>query len=274
MGAVPAIDIRTREAAQPRETLLEFDKVSIELGGRQILSPTSLAIARGEFVCIIGPSGCGKTTLLRAAAGFVRPTGGAVQRAGRLVDGPSREAAFVFQDYGRALLPWRTVEGNISLALEAAKVPTAERPARIREVLQTVGLAQHAQKFPAQLSGGMQQRVQIARCLAQRPQLMMMDEPFGALDAMTRESLQDELARLVREQGLTVLFVTHDLEEAIYLGDRVVALRANPGAQRPSLARVIDVSIARPREQLTTKEHPEFLRLRRELYGYLGHDHA
>jgi NitT/TauT family transport system ATP-binding protein len=274
MGAVPAIDIRTREAAQPRETLLEFDKVCIELGGRQILSPTSLAIARGEFTCIIGLSGCGKTTLLRAAAGFVRPSGGAVQRAGRLVDGPSREVAFVFQDYGRALLPWRTVEGNISLALEAAKVPAAERPARIREVLQTVGLAQHGQKFPTQLSGGMQQRVQIARCLAQRPQLVMMDEPFGALDAMTRESLQDELARLVREQGLTVLFVTHDLEEAIYLGDRVVALRANPGAQRPSLARVIDVSIPRPREQLTTKEHPEFLRLRRELYGFLGHDHA
>ena len=120
----------------------------------------------------------------------------------------------------------------------------------------------------------MQQRVQIARCLAQQPELLMMDEPFGALDAMTRESLQDELARLVREQGLTVLFVTHDLEEALYLGDRVIALRADPGPGRPSLARAIDVPIARPREQLATREHPEFLRLRRELYGYLGHGHA
>ena len=120
----------------------------------------------------------------------------------------------------------------------------------------------------------MQQRVQIARCLAQQPELLMMDEPFGALDAMTRESLQDDLARLVREQGLTVLFVTHDLEEALYLGDRVIALRADPGPGRPSLARAIDVPIARPREQLATREHPEFLRLRRELYGYLGHGHA
>ena len=264
----------TAASPVPRETLLHFDRIAIRLGDREILSPTSLAIARGEFVCIIGPSGCGKTTLLRAAAGFVKPAAGEMRRGGTLVTGPSREAAFVFQDYGRALLPWRTVEGNISLALEAAQVPRAERPQRIAEVLKTVGLATHAKKFPAQLSGGMQQRVQIARCLAQRPSLLMMDEPFGALDAMTREGLQDELARLVRETGLTVLFVTHDLEEAIYLGDRVVALRANPGPGRPSLAKLIDVAIPRPREQLATKEHPEFLRLRRELYGYLGHEHG
>ncbi len=254
--------------------LLRFDQVAIHLGGREILSPTSLDVARGEFVCIIGPSGCGKTTMLRAAAGFVPASSGAVRRHGKPVTGPSREVAFVFQDYGRALLPWRTVQGNIALALEAAKVPKAEQGARIAKVLATVGLGAHVAKFPAQLSGGMQQRVQIARCLAQQPELMMMDEPFGALDAMTRESLQDELARLVREQGLTVLFVTHDLEEALYLGDRVVALRANPGPGRPSLARVIAVPIARPREQLSTKEHPEFLRLRRELYGYLGHGHG
>ena len=251
--------------------LLSFDGVSIHLGGREILSPTSFAIAPGEFVCVIGPSGCGKTTLLRAAAGFVAPSSGTVTRAGLPVRGPSREAAFVFQDYGRALLPWRTVQGNISLALEAAQVPTAERPARIAKVLDTVGLTAHASKFPAQLSGGMQQRVQIARCLAQQPTLMMMDEPFGALDAMTRESLQDELARLVREQGLTVMFVTHDLEEAIYLGDRVIALRSNPTPDKPSLAAVIEVPLERPRNQLETKEHPEFLRLRRELYQFLGH---
>ena len=177
----------------------------------------------------------------------------------------------MFQDYGRALLPWRTVEGNISLALEAAAVAPAERPARIAKVLETVGLGAHAQKFPAQLSGGMQQRVQIARCLAQEPELMMMDEPFGALDAMTRESLQDELSRLVRDSGLTVLFVTHDLEEAIYLGDRVIALRTNPTAASPSLAAMIKVPIARPRNQLATKEHPDFLKLRRELYQFLGH---
>ena len=272
----PVVDIHTstRAAVRPRETVLEFDALAVRLGGREILTPTSLTIGRGEFVCVIGPSGCGKTTLLRAAAGFVQATGGAVRRHGRPVTGPSREVAFVFQDYGRALLPWRTVAGNISLALEAASVPASERPARIERVLATVGLAAHAAKFPAQLSGGMQQRVQIARCLAQEPELLLMDEPFGALDAMTRERLQDELARLVRERGLTVMFVTHDLEEAIYLGDRVIALRANPGPDRPSLARVIDVPIAHPREQLATKENPEFLRLRRELYAYLGHDHG
>lgn len=274
MAIQPVLDIRTGAAAVPREDILEFDKVAIRLGDREVLSPTSLKVARGEFISIIGPSGCGKTTLLRAAAGFVKPTGGAVLRHGRLVEGPSREVAFVFQDYGRALLPWRTVRGNVELALEAARVPKAERGSRVGSVLETVGLTAHAGKFPSQLSGGMQQRVQIARCLAQRPELMMMDEPFGALDAMTRESLQDELARLVRETGLTVLFVTHDLEEALYLGDRVVALRAHPGPGRPSLARVIDVDIPRPREQLSTKEHPSFLRLRRELYGYLGHGDA
>ena len=251
--------------------LLEFDGLAIHLGGREILSPMQLEVRAGEFTCIIGPSGCGKTTLLRAAAGFVRPSSGLVRRMAQHVTRPSREAAFVFQDYGRALLPWRSVAGNISLALEAAGVSPAERPGRIAEVLGTVGLSDHADKLPAQLSGGMQQRVQIARCLAQRPQLLMMDEPFGALDAMTREGLQDELSRLVQEKGLTVLFVTHDLEEAIYLGDRVIALRANPTPERPSLAASIEVAIARPREQLATKEHPEFLRLRRELYGFLGH---
>ena len=253
------------------ETVLHFDRVAITLGGREILSPTELSVRRGEFVCVIGPSGCGKTTLLRAAAGFVAPSRGAVMRQGKPITGPSREVAFVFQDYGRALLPWRTVAANVSLALEAAKVPEAERPPRIAKVLDTVGLGAHAGKYPAQLSGGMQQRVQIARCLAQRPDVMMMDEPFGALDAMTRETLQDELARLVREEGLTVMFVTHDLEEALYLGDRVIALRANPTPDRPSLAALIDVPLPQPRDQIGTKEHPEFLRLRRELYHYLGH---
>jgi NitT/TauT family transport system ATP-binding protein len=209
--------------------------------------------------------------LLRAAAGFVQPSVGKIRRSGQLVQRPSREVAFVFQDYTRALLPWRTVGGNVMLALEAANVPMAERAERVQRVLETVNLQTHIHKFPAQLSGGMQQRLQIARCLAQSPDVLMMDEPFGALDAMTREALQDELSRLVREQGLTVLFVTHDLEEAIYLGDRVVALRTNPTPEQPSLAAMIDVPIAHPRDQLSVKEHPEFLRLRRELYHYLGH---
>ncbi len=253
--------------------VLSINQVSIHLGGREVLSPTSFSVARGEFVCIVGPSGCGKTTLLRAASGLLIPAGGEVLRNGQRVTEPSREVAFVFQDYGRALLPWRTVEGNIALALEAAGVRDMERTSRIHDVLSKVGLVKHVHKFPSQLSGGMQQRVQIARCLAQQPQVLMMDEPFGALDALTRQTLQDELARLVASDGLTVLFVTHDLEEAIYLGDRVVALQANPGPGRPSLARMLDVNIPRPRTQLATKEHPEFLRLRRELFAFIEQSH-
>ena len=255
-------------------SFLSFDRVAIHLGGREILSPTSFDVGRGEFVCIVGPSGCGKTTLLRAATGLVNATAGTVRRNGQPVTQPSREVAFVFQDYGRALLPWRTVQGNVALALEAAGVPKAQHAARVAEVLAKVGLAAHAQKFPAQLSGGMQQRAQIARCLAQKPDLLMMDEPFGALDALTRQSLQDEVARLVREDGLTVLFVTHDLEEAIYLGDRVIMLQANPAPGRPSLARMLPVGIPHPRDQLGTKEHPEFLTLRRDLFSFIEHGHA
>jgi NitT/TauT family transport system ATP-binding protein len=256
--------------AVPNE-LVRFDEVAIHLGGREILSPTTLSIAQGEFVCVIGPSGCGKTTLLRSAAGFIKPTQGQVVRSGKTITQPSRDVAFVFQDYGRALLPWRTVSANVSLALEAAGTPVSERANKIADVLSVVGLSAHADKFPSHLSGGMQQRVQIARCLAQSPTVMLMDEPFGALDAMTREGLQDELARLVKKQGLTVMFVTHDLDEAIYLGDRVVALRTGPTIDRPSVAAVIDVNIPRPRNQLETREHPEFLHLRRELYQFLGH---
>lgn len=251
------------------ETVLRFDKVAVEIDGREILSPLSLSIGQGEVVCVIGESGCGKTTLLRVAAGFVPPSHGIVQHRSKTVMGPCREVAYVFQDYGRALLPWRTVQANVGLALEAARVPVVDQSPRIARLLETVGLSAQAGKFPAQLSGGMQQRVQIARCLAQQPDVLLMDEPFGALDAMTRESLQDELARLVREQGLTVLFVTHDLEEAIYLGDRVVALRSQPTADRPSVAAVFDVPLPRPREQLASREHPEFLRLRRELHRCL-----
>ena len=251
------------------EPLLEFDRVSITLGGRLIVDPTSFSVARGEFVCIVGPSGCGKTTLLRAAGGLLQPGGGEVRLAGRPVVAPSRDVAIVFQDYGRALLPWRTAEGNVALALEAADVPRAEQGARIAGVLAKVGLAAHAGKFPSQLSGGMQQRLQIARCLAQEPTLLMMDEPFGALDALTKQGLQDEVATLVRERGISALFVTHDLEEALYLGDRVIALLPNPGR----IARTLEVALPRPRHQLTTREDPDFLRMRRELFAFIQEAH-
>ncbi len=242
-----------------------FRGVGHGFGGRPVLEGITLSIARHEFLCVVGASGCGKTTLLRLAAGLLRPDSGAVTYDGTPVTGPAREVAVVFQDYGKALLPWRTAAGNVSLALEATGVPKAQRPARIAALLERVGLAQSADRYPAQLSGGMQQRLQIARCLAQEPSVLLMDEPFGALDAMTRQSLQDQLLGLVAGGGNTVLFVTHDLEEAIYLGDRVVAMRPNPGR----IAEVFDVALPRPRHQLTTREDPEFLRLRRALFDFI-----
>ena len=171
----------------------------------------------------------------------------------------------MFQDYSKALLPWRTVAGNISLSLEACSLSQRERKARIDELLATIGLAHAADRYPGQLSGGMQQRVQIARCLAQQPRLLLMDEPFGALDAITRQALQDEVAGLAAERRTTVVFITHDLEEAIYLGDRVIVLDANPGR----IAEEIDVGIPRPRSQLETRENPKFLAHRHRLFGLL-----
>ena len=254
-------------------SLITFDKVCLDMGGRRIINDLDFSIEKGRFVCVVGPSGCGKTTLLRLLTGLIKPTGGEVRRAGVKVSGPSRDVAIVFQDYGKALLPWRTVAGNVSLALEAMKVPREARPERIKDLLAKVGLANHADKYPSQLSGGMQQRLQIARCLAQEPAVLLMDEPFGALDAMTRQTLQDEVAKLVEESGTTVLFITHDLEEAIYLGDRVIALRANPGHSLSSLARSIDVPLARPRDQLSTREDSAFLHLRRELVDFIQEHH-
>ena len=269
---VPAMHDGSAPAAKPTLPLIVFDKVALDFGARRVINALSFEMQRGEFVCVVGPSGCGKTTLLRLLTGLVKPSGGEVRRDGHPVAGPARDVAIVFQDYAKALLPWRTVAGNVSLALEAARTPKSERPARIAALLQKVGLAAHADKFPTQLSGGMQQRLQIARCLAQEPALLLMDEPFGALDAMTRQSLQDEMLQLVREAGTTVLFITHDLEEAIYLGDTVLALRANPG-EASSLARSFEVGLPRPRNQLTTREDPEFLRLRRLAFDYLQEHH-
>ena len=245
--------------------VIEFGGISLAYGGRPIISDLSLQVGRGEIVCIIGPSGCGKTTALRMAGGLVQPDSGAVRLLGEPLTAPRRHVAIVFQDYGKALLPWRTAHANVALALEAAGVPRRERDGRIRSLLAKVGLAGHEDKYPTEMSGGMQQRIQIARCLAQDPAVLLMDEPFGALDAMTRQGLQDEMLSIVAETGATVFFVTHDLEEAVYIGDRVIGLLPNPGRIGIDLR----VDLPRPRSQLETRELPEFLRLRRELFDFI-----
>jgi ABC-type nitrate/sulfonate/bicarbonate transport system ATPase subunit len=244
---------------------IAFADTSLELGGKTIIENLSLGVQPGEFLCIVGASGCGKTTALRLAAGLYQPTSGKVTFDGQPMREPRREIAIVFQDYGKALLPWRTAAGNVSLALEAGGMSASERPARIEELLRTVGLPGHAGKYPAEMSGGMQQRLQIARCLAQEPKTLLMDEPFGALDAMTRQGLQDEVLSLVAASGATVIFVTHDLDEAIYLGDRVIGLLPHPGR----IGIELPVNLPRPRDQLSTREHPEFLRLRRQLFDFI-----
>jgi NitT/TauT family transport system ATP-binding protein len=256
---------RSKPLPEPARSQIAFSNVTLNLGGKAIVEDISLDVKPGEFLCIIGASGCGKTTALRLAAGLYQPTSGAVTFNGKPMLAPRRDIAIVFQDYGKALLPWRTAAGNVSLALEASGIASSLRPARIDELLTKVGLPNHAGKYPAEMSGGMQQRLQIARCLAQEPKALLMDEPFGALDAMTRQGLQDEVLSLVRASETTVIFVTHDLEEAIYLGDRVIGLSPHPGRVGIELA----IDLPRPRDQLTTRENTEFLRLRRELFDFI-----
>ena len=253
-------------------TAIDIREVSLAYGYgsgmRQILSGINLHIKAGEFLSIIGPSGCGKTTLLRLIAGLVQPTQGAIVCNGLEVKKPSKERAIVFQDYGKALLPWRKIWSNVALPLEESGIRGAELRERAIDLLKVMRLESVADHYPDQLSGGMQQRVQIARSLAQSPKIWLMDEPFGALDAITRQQLQDEVARLAAERQMTVVFITHDLEEAIYLGDRVVVLGVNPGR----VVEEIVVDLPRPRNQLTTREDPEFLSHRHHLFGLLqGH---
>ncbi len=267
MTAAPKMQASVRPVAD--NPIMAVDDLSYVVGGAKgellILKDVSLAVRKHEFVSIVGASGCGKTTLLRLLAGLLRPTKGQVTFNGAPVTEPHQQLAVVFQDYGRALLPWRTVADNVSLALEARRVPRPERPAIIAGLLQKVGLGDRSDAFPLQLSGGMQQRLQIARCLAQQPDVLLMDEPFGALDAMTRQNLQDEVARLSAESGTTVIFVTHDLEEAIYLGDRVISMESRPGR----ISEVMEIDLPRPRHQLRTREDARFLAYRHHLFDLL-----
>ena len=191
------------------------------------LSDVNLDIERGEFICLLGPSGCGKSTLLNAIAGFDPVNKGSVSIDGNEVKNPSINNVTIFQNYG--LLPWRTVLKNVELGLESKKVPKSERTKIAKKYLEMVKLSEFENSFPHQLSGGMQQRVAIARALAVEPEIIFMDEPFGALDAITRMKLQDDILDICKEEKKTIIFVTHDIEEAVYLADRIVVMTPNPG---------------------------------------------
>ncbi|MFB6808169.1 ABC transporter ATP-binding protein [Streptomyces sp. NPDC056387] len=204
-----------------------LDRLSVAYGGTPVLDPVDLDLPAGSFTALLGPSGCGKSTVLGAVAGFVTPAGGGVTAGAGPVRGPGPDRGVVFQHY--ALFPWRTARGNVEFALKRLGLPRAERRRRALAALAEVGLAEGAEKYPAQLSGGMQQRVALARALAAEPEVLLMDEPFGALDTLTRTRMQALLRQLWQRRGTTVLFVTHDIDEALALAQRVVVLGGTPG---------------------------------------------
>ncbi|WP_073309623.1 ABC transporter ATP-binding protein [Halobaculum gomorrense] len=224
------------------------------------LADVSFDVTDGEFVCIVGPSGCGKTTLFRIIAGLEEATDGEVSLSGDPVDGPSRDLGIVFQEYH--LFPWRTVRGNVGFGLEQTDMDESERADRVDELIDLVGLDGFTNSYPPQLSGGMKQRVALARALAVDPELLLMDEPFGAVDAQTRAMLHEELLEVWEATRKTVLFVTHDVEEAVTLADRVVVMAADPGRVRE----VVDVGLDRPRE----RTDPGFAEYVERIRGLIG----
>ena len=217
-------------------------------GSGAALAGVDLEVREREFLCLLGPSGCGKSTLLNLVAGFLAPTTGTVLVDGRAVTGPGADRGVVFQEY--VLFPWLTVAGNVEFGPRLAGTAAEARQRAVRRYLDLVGLSAHAEKFPSQLSGGMKQRVAIARALANDPAIILMDEPFGALDAQTREVLQDELARIQRVEHKTVVFVTHSIREAVYLADRVVVMTSAPGR----IKRIFDIDLPEVRDRFA----PEF----------------
>lgn len=229
---------------------------------KQVLINTSAVINSKQFVSIVGPSGCGKSTLLMIMAGLLSPSGGQVRLGDRAIDGPPMGLSVVFQDYSRSLFPWLTVERNLSMAATAYKIPKAELKDRVEHALHSVGLAGSGDMYPWQMSGGMQQRVAIARALVVEPTVMLMDEPFAAVDAQTRADLEDLVLRVRAEYQVTVVFVTHDIDEAVYMADQVIVMAAGPGR----IVANIPVELPRPRDQVETKLDPLFSELRSKVF--------
>jgi ABC-type nitrate/sulfonate/bicarbonate transport system ATPase subunit len=232
--------------------------------GLLVLDRVTFEVGTGEFVSVLGPSGCGKTTLARIIVGIEDRTDGQIQIGGRPAGPPGPDRCLVFQNYG--LLPWRTVESNVELGLELQGVSKAERRATAARYVELVGLTGFERHFPHQISGGMQQRAGLARALSTRPRLLIMDEPFGAVDAQMRTLLQDELLRIVEVTNASVLFVTHSIEEAVYLSDRILIFSARPG--RP--VGEVPVELPKPRYAIGARDLPEFAAVRRQVTGILA----
>jgi NitT/TauT family transport system ATP-binding protein len=236
---------------------------------RPALSGVSFDVRDGELLAVVGPSGCGKTTLLRLLCGLTRPDSGAILFRGRPVAGPPREFALVFQDYGRSLFPWLNVLRNVTFPLRRLGLSKEERNRRAEAALEEMGLRGVSHKYPWELSGGMQQRVAIARAVVSQPEVLLLDEPFGSVDALTRAELQDLLLRVHRdadEPQATIVHVTHDIDEAVYLADRVLVLSGAPG----QVVAELDVDLERPRSQTETRSAPCFLALRNEIHGLIS----
>ncbi len=245
----------------PAPQLLRVEGLSKSYGDFEALRDITFTAKQGELVCIVGPSGCGKTTLLKCIAGLLAPTSGTVELDGVPVTAPPKKMAVVFQEYGRSLMPWMTVRRNVELPL-LRTTPAAERRRRVDEALDAVGLAAAGDKYPWQLSGGMQQRVAIARAIAYGPEVLIMDEPFAAVDAQTRADLEDLVRDIWKRFGVTVLFVTHDIDESVYLGERVVVLSMSPTYVQEDLT----IDLPAERDQLSTRALPRFTELRTHVY--------
>ena len=243
-----------------RDVSLSYDTPAGRVAG---VERASFDIEQSQFLCLVGPSGCGKTTLLNIIAGFLTPTGGEIRIDGKPVTGYGMDRGVVFQDFAQ-LFPWRTALGNVAFGLEMKGMPKAERDEIALQQLKLVKLEKFAQSYPHHLSGGMQQRVAIARALAYNPAVLLMDEPFAALDALTRDAMQQLLAEVWRETRKTVIYVTHNVAEAVYLADRVIVMSPHPGTVKTEVA----ISLARPRNPLSV----EFLDYQKLLLRHLGQE--